>query len=283
MAVWIPWSASESPGDPNRPRDAVAPDGPHDLLSNADLAWAERHGFPVLRTKIAPQGVGLLFRAGQKSAPWSVHHPLLHPVRATKALQGFCVDFVQGPLMSRLQSIQKTDGLPRAVGAHRRSPVVFDATAGFGTDAVTLAALGLRVVACETHPVVHRMLADGLRRARDARVPWVRHIELLPPTDACEALTELTTQPDVVLLDPMYPEPPDDRRKSRLPAQLLQHLVGTPEPNTDAQLFASARSAASERVVVKRQASSSPIVDDPPPSHVVRGKSVRFDVYLQTP
>jgi 16S rRNA (guanine1516-N2)-methyltransferase len=82
--------------------------------------------------------------------------------------------------------------------------------------------------------------------------------------------------PDVVVLDPMFPE----RGKSALvkkPMRLFHSLVGT-DPDADG-LLEWAMAKARRRVVVKRPLHA-PALGGLTPSLSYKGKAVRFDVYL---
>src|SRR5690606_37804453 len=63
------------------------------------------------------------------------------------------------------QMIAKAVGIKAGV-----YPNVLDATAGLGKDSFVLATLGSKVTMIERSPIVHCLLQDGLRRARDYAV-----------------------------------------------------------------------------------------------------------------
>lgn len=172
--------------------------------------------------------------------------------------------------------------LGRAVGArHGRRPTVVDATAGFGGDAAVLAAIGCQVTMLERSPVIAALLRDGLERAlhtgeTDSPLQRLTLIE----ADAATWLAQLPTGdfPSVVYLDPMYPETGKTAR-ARKEMQVLQSLLGhDPHP---AALLDAALNTARNRVVVKRPRKA-PALDGREPSHVIAGKSTRFDVYMTT-
>ena len=158
--------------------------------------------------------------------------------------------------------------LARAIGVKPdERPSVLDATAGLGRDAYTLAALGCRVVALERSALFAALLRDGLKRAGSDMQ--------LVVGDASEYMAALADdeRPDVVYLDPMFPE----RRKSaavKKEMQYMQELLG--EDNA-AALFEAARKCALQRVVVKRPVHAPELA---PPNHTFKGKTVRFDVYV---
>lgn len=172
--------------------------------------------------------------------------------------------------------------LARAVGFKGKALHIIDMTAGLGRDAAVLALLGCRVTAIERHPVVFALLEDGLRRAResDAAGSLAERLTLVR-ADACDYVDALPTDalPDVIYLDPMFPE----RTQSALAKKemrLLSRLLGGEE---DAgRLLDAALRTGCHRVVVKRPLHAphlmTPLVRVPPIEF--RGRSARFDAYF---
>lgn len=169
--------------------------------------------------------------------------------------------------------------IARAVGLkHSPELRIADLTAGLGEDAFVLAGLGASVVMVERHPVVAALLEDGLRRGRQvaANADILAAVERLSlvVADARTWLAE-TPSPDVIYLDPMFPE----RHKSALvrkEMQVLQRLVGADDDSDE--LLERALSAARYRVVVKRSRHAPPLAGREP-TFAVTGKTTRFDVH----
>lgn len=190
------------------------------------------------------------------------------------------VDFVAGALGFRQRAgFRRDELLARAVGVKGKPlPRVLDATAGLGRDAFMLASLGCEVSLCERHPVVHALLADGLRRAGEVGAFEAISRMRLHAEDAAAHLQDPASAQkyDVIVLDPMFPE----RSKSALvkkPMRLFHALVGADE---DAgELLTLALSRAVRRVVVKRPLHAEYLAGRKPTLDY-RGKAVRFDVYL---
>lgn len=151
---------------------------------------------------------------------------------------------------------------------------IIDATAGFGQDAFIAASLGHEVQLIERSPIVAALLKDGLERlhAKDTRIKLS-----LIASDAINYLQQLSADdyPDVVYLDPMFPE----RVKSALvkkEMRLLQQLVGQ---DLDAPLLLQvAKAVAKHRVVVKRPRLA-PYIGQETPAFSLQGKVGRFDIY----
>lgn len=190
-------------------------------------------------------------------------------------------DFVEGRMAARIRDARRGEArLATALGLKRDPhPLVLDATAGLGRDSVLAAALGCDVIACERSPIVALLLRDALVRADGGRMRELASRIDVREEDARDVLPTLDDPPDVILVDPMFPER-DRSSKAQKEMQLLQHLLGPDEDGTDAlALLDSALAYARERVVVKRPPHAPP-VGDRRPSFTVEGKAVRFDVYV---
>ncbi|MDA0786558.1 MAG: class I SAM-dependent methyltransferase, partial [Proteobacteria bacterium] len=129
----------------------------------------------------------------------------------------------------------------------------------------------------ERSPEMHRLLAEGLERARNAggAVAEVIGRMTLLHGDARDLLVGLS--PEVVLVDPMHPE----RKNSALVKQemrLIREIVGTDEDS--AELMREALATASKRVVLKWPLRADPLAGIGAPSHQILGKSTRYDVYM---
>ncbi len=189
------------------------------------------------------------------------------------------VDFTDGRASFRRRQ-QKKEMLVRAAGCKNGCRLhVADMTGGLGRDSFILAAAGCEVLAFEREPIIAALFADGLERARkNPETADITKRITLTQGDALDTLAEMIRdgQPiDVVYLDPMFPV----RRKSALvkkELQLLQRLARTSNPD---QLLGTALAFAAQRVVVKRPLKALPLTQRVP-SHVLTGKTIRFDVYM---
>ncbi|MCC6572823.1 MAG: class I SAM-dependent methyltransferase [Planctomycetes bacterium] len=233
------------------------------------IKYTQRAGKPLFDMVLERQDGRLQLRDLRENAPGPIH-----------------VDFLDDAAAWRRETTGKRDMLARAVGIKQgvERPLVLDATAGLGRDAFTLCWLGCRVIAFERNFIVYKLLEDGVFRAfesDDEAGDAVRRRLVVGRADAREYLAGLApdARPDVVYLDPMFPE----RKKTaavKKEMQYLQALLG--EEEDAAALFEAALKFARKRVFVKRPLHAPPLAAAKP-SNVHEGKSVRFDVYVIAP
>lgn len=158
---------------------------------------------------------------------------------------------------------------------------VIDATAGFGEDSLLLAAAGYSVRLYEYNPIIAALLRDALSRA--AHIPelaeTVARMELFEE-NSIDAMACLNEPPDVILLDPMFPE----RQKSALVKKKFQllHLLEQPCMN-ECELLNAAITAKPRKIIIKRPPKG-PLLAGVKPSYSLAGKAVRYDclVYART-
>lgn len=195
-------------------------------------------------------------------------------------------EFVEGAARHRReqgggrgQPVAKAVGLKGA----KDLPRVVDATAGLGGDSFVLATLGCHVTMLERSPVAAALLADALERA--ARDPSTQDIAARMTLVHGNAIDWLAQQaalpraqrPDVVFVDPMFPDTDKKSAAAKKGMQAFQHVIG--DDLDSAELLEAAIAAATVRVVVKRPQRGVPI-EGVKPSVVLDGKSTRFDLYI---
>ena len=172
---------------------------------------------------------------------------------------------------SKIKGTNAADGKLRAV----------DATAGFGEDSLLLAAAGYNVELYEYDPVIAALLRDALRRAAqsddDALRDAVSRMDLREgdSVSAMRAMAGSQEPPDIVLLDPMFPE----RRKSALVKkkfQLLQQLESPCAGADESELLEAAEAAGPRRIIIKRPLKG-PYLAGRRPGYSITGKAVRYD------
>jgi len=169
--------------------------------------------------------------------------------------------------------------LGRAVGVGKKPGlVVLDATAGLGRDSFVLADLGCQVQLFERNPVICKLLQQGIRRARGSGDDWLAAAAQrmqLRPGDARSAPVE---DMDVIYLDPMFPAG-DKRAAVKKDMAMFQFLLQG-ESGDESLLMSWALDQAVARVVVKRSLRAGAL-SGIAPSHSIRGKAVRYDVYVK--
>ncbi len=199
-------------------------------------------------------------------------------------------DFIGGALGHRRRyGGGRNQDIARAVGVNRKAALsVVDLTAGLGRDAFVLASLGATVTLVERNPVVAALLDDGMQRARrhasaagvaDAELADILSRMALVHADSRPWLLALPAAewPDVIYLDPMFPE----RRKSARVKKDMAAFHGLVGADDDAdELLAVALERVRYRVVVKRPSGAPPLAGRAAASAIV-GKSTRFDIYAR--
>lgn len=183
-------------------------------------------------------------------------------------------------LIPRLTHANLTHELLVKAAKDRRAgnpPTVVDATAGMGEDSLLLAASGFEVFLYEADPVIAALLSDTLRRA--AAVPELAEaVSRMHFTqgDSIRAMRQLSFAPDVVVLDPMFPE----RTKSSQVRKKFQLIHQLEAPCGDEEeLMAAARAAGPLRIVIKRPLKG-PYLAGTRPSYSLKGKAVRYDCVI---
>lgn len=154
---------------------------------------------------------------------------------------------------------------------------VVDATAGMGEDSLLLAAAGFNVILYEYDPIIGALLEDTIKRSKE--IPELSEIVSrmeLKLENSIEGMKKLDFSPDVILLDPMFPE----RQKSGMIKKKFQLIQQLEKPCDDEEaLFDSATLANPKRIIVKRP-QKGPFLADKKPSYSLDGKAIRYDVYI---
>lgn len=157
---------------------------------------------------------------------------------------------------------------------------VIDATAGMGEDSLLLAAAGCEVTLYEQDQVIAALLQDTMRRALEEaalhEIVMRMHLVEGDSIGHLRKLGETGERPDVIYLDPMFPE----RQKSGLVKKKFQliHYLEAPAENEEA-LMQAAIAARPFKIVVKRPAKG-PYLAGLKPSYSLDGKAIRYDCYV---
>ena len=255
-------------------------------ISYADISFLGQA--TALSTQLNLPLVDLSFGANKKGieTDFSVQFSTagLSFISHKKAHGAVSCDFVSGSNRHRRnygggngQMVAKAVGL-----SGKFSPKVLDVTAGLGADAFILASLGCKMQLIERNPIVHCLLRDGLDRAaisgmEDSDLAGVINNINLLNEDSISHLgaIESLDRPDIIYVDPMFPE----RKKSaqvKKEMQALHQIVGG--DGDSHKILDIALQKALYRVVVKRPAHSE-YLGNLKPNYSLEGKSTRYDIF----
>ncbi|MBQ3122827.1 MAG: class I SAM-dependent methyltransferase [Firmicutes bacterium] len=177
-------------------------------------------------------------------------------------------------ILAKVAKIKDADGPLTAI----------DATAGLGEDSFILAAAGFNVTMYEKNPVIYELLADTIDRAlSEPELSEIVSRMNAVNGDSIEAMHRLgdaldkgdpeAKSPDIVLLDPMFPE----RQKSALVKKKLQVIQSLEEPcNDEKALMLAAIRTRPKKLIIKRPPKG-PYLAGIKPDFSNGGKAVRFD------
>lgn len=208
------------------------------------------------------------------------------------------VDFLSPGLKHRTRGGVNSELLVKAVGrkfAERSETLIYDFTAGLGTDSFLLAAAGYRVVGFERDPRLHELLEDGLRRFHEGSPrSQPSHISPLQLEFRCQDATEAVARdlvksdflrPWAVVIDPMFEaEATDSKSLPKKEMALLRRMLPASSKDEICALFQAAASIATSRVIVKRPIGAQEIVEPSDWGRALKprrleGKTARFDIY----
>ena len=170
--------------------------------------------------------------------------------------------------------------LIKACGVNKKDKInVLDCTAGLCRDSFILANNNCDVVAVEKNKVVYALLQDGFERGyKNENIKKVLDNIRLINDDSVNFLRTTENVFDCIYLDPMF----DKSKKSRLVKKEMQFFHNLIEESNDKQeLFYLALKRTKNRVVVKRPLHSDFLVNDIKVSFQVKGKTIRYDVYVK--
>ena len=162
------------------------------------------------------------------------------------------------------QDADKNPGSLRAV----------DCTAGLGEDSFILAAGGYRVEMFEHNPVTAILLSDALRRAKNnSLLKETAGRMSLRIGDSKELLAGLSYTPDLIYLDPMFPE----KKKNAESKKKLQVLHKIESPCADEEELLQAALQVHPRKIIIKRPPDGPYLAGMKPNYSVERKAVRFD------
>ena len=157
------------------------------------------------------------------------------------------------------------------------TPIAVDMTAGLGEDAFLLAGAGCKVIMFEQDEVIASLLEDAIKRGKEiVEIKDVMDRMTLIKGDSIEGVKSLDIIPDIVYLDPMFPQ----RQKSGLIKKKFQIIHELEKPcSNGSDLLNAAISTKAKKIIVKRPQKGENLVDIKP-NYTISGKAIRYDVYI---
>lgn len=155
--------------------------------------------------------------------------------------------------------------------------IAIDATAGLGEDSILLAAYGYTVELYEKNPIIAELLKDAMERAKKiSELKDIIERMKVHNEDSIIAMQKLQYNPDIILLDPMFPE----RTKSALIKKKFQILHKIENPCSDEnELLSSAIKANPKKIIIKRPLKGEYLAGIKP-DYSLKGNSIRYDCII---
>ena len=131
-----------------------------------------------------------------------------------------------------------------------------------------------KLILIERVPWIHALLEDGLKRQSEL-IPSLKKIEVIC-SDSKDYLSKLSSNPDVIYLDPMFEN--TGKSKAKREVQALRELV---KESSCEKLLEISLKKAKNRVIVKRHRKAQNL-SRLKPTYSLKGKVIRYDVYSLT-
>ncbi len=221
-----------------------------------------------IRDKSKIRGLSLFFANGTLSL--------------TDGMMELCGDFSE--LKKRVKngmSVLRRESLVKAamIKGNTNGVTVFDATAGLGEDSFILAASGFNVVLFEKNNVIFELLQNAYERGvKDSEISPILGRMTLIKGDSTQMLQLAEVRPDVVFLDPMFPQ----RRKSGKIKKKFQLLQQLEEPCvSEKDLIDAAIDAKPVKIIIKRPENGE-FLAGIRPSYSIKGETIRYDCIVHS-
>ena len=147
-----------------------------------------------------------------------------------------------------------------------------------GEDSLILAAAGFNVKLFESDPYIFTLLNDTVLRFKDNELfsDAISRMELYNEDSINVLINNKDIQPDIVLLDPMFPE----RKKSGLIKKKFQLLQQLEKPcSNEEELLNAAIKSNPKKIIIKRPLKG-PYLAGYKPSYSINGKAIRYDCII---
>tara|TARA_B100000614_G_C14446851_1_gene452619 strand:+ start:171 stop:812 length:642 start_codon:yes stop_codon:yes gene_type:complete len=185
-------------------------------------------------------------------------------------------DFLKGRLFNRLKRVEHESLIKKAIGKNRTKLKIFDATAGSLMDTIIFLKLGHKVVACEQSKILIKLLSDGIGRARE-EYSFFENLTLINEDSA--NIIELHKDSDIFYFDPMFNKTKRNLKRSGTLQKISNILIHEKLQDTSKDIFSSMQKSNFKKIIVKRPINSKPL--DEKINYQVKGKSIRFDIYIK--
>lgn len=156
--------------------------------------------------------------------------------------------------------------LAKAIGLKKGQikPIIYDATAGMLGDSILIYSFGFKVHAFERNPIAYILSKNALSLA-----------ESIFNLEFGLASTKIESS-DVIYFDPMYEEK-NDKTLPKKEMRIFREVVGV---DSDAKIEAEKLKLLTKRLVIKRSTKANSLIENP--SFSIKGKSTRYDIYLNS-
>ena len=186
-------------------------------------------------------------------------------------------DFLKGRLFNRLKRIEHESLIKKAIGKNKVKLKIFDATAGSLIDSIIFLKLGHRVVACEQSKILYRLLDDAILRAKN-EYNFFENLSFINSDSA--KIVDSHLDSDVFYFDPMFKDIKQNIKRSGTLQKIGNVLSLERLEDTSQQIFNQILKKKYKKIIVKRPIKSNPLHEKI--NYQVKGKAIRYDVYIKT-
>ena len=186
------------------------------------------------------------------------------------------VNFMNGKLGWRLKRADHESNLKKALGKTKNSLKIFDATAGLLSDSMIFLSLGHMVVAVEQSKIIYLLVKDAIKRAKN-EIPFLKNLNLIN-ANSLDVYKGSPDSFDIVYLDPMYPIPKKNIKKSG-DLDALRSILEIENILIEEDSFIdSFMHHDYKKLILKRPLKAKKLYSNI--NYQIKGKSTRFDIYL---
>ena len=183
---------------------------------------------------------------------------------------------MNGKLGWRLKRADHESNLKKALGKTKNSLKIFDATAGLLFDSMIFLSLGHKVVAVEQSKIIYLLVEDAIKRSKN-EIPFLKNLNLIN-ANSLDIYKSSQESFDVVYLDPMYPKPKKNIKKSGDLNSLRSILEIENILIEEDSLIDNFMQADYKKLILKRPLKAKKLYSNI--NYQIKGKSTRFDIYL---